>query len=196
MSSWSRRSPTTSSIYHSSSTRRSRMCCSQSLRSSSSLLSRSKMDPLYPDHDANKTYSHNPRSRDDSRAPPPTTEALFQSLRLADSSSAGTTSFDTSSFTSSRPPSARGLASPAFQSPNLPHSTSFLHSQPPRHHSAYNPSSYHHPPASLGSSSWFDTERQHQSQQPPLLRVEPAPEELQPPTSSPPLPSVETGAMR
>ncbi|KAK1833802.1 hypothetical protein QBC39DRAFT_389741 [Podospora conica] len=155
------------------------------------------MDPLYPDHGANKTYSHNPRSRDNSTASPPTTESLFQSLRLADTSPAGTPSFDTSSFpssSSSRPPSSRGLASPAFQSPTLPHSTSFLHDQPPRHPSSY-PSSYHQPPANLGNPAWFDTERHHQSQQPPLLRVEPAPEELQPPTSSPPLPSVETGAM-
>jgi hypothetical protein len=171
------------------------MCCSISLRRPS-FTSPFKMDPPYPDRRVDETYSQNPRSRTTSGRVP-TTEALFQSLQLAESSPDGTPSFETASYTTSRPPSSRGLASPAYNSPSLPHQPTFLQNQPLSHqHPTHHPSSYRLPTQGVLDANWFEAERPSQTQSTPQLHVQPAPDELDTPASSPPLASIESGAMR
>ncbi|KAK5655442.1 hypothetical protein OQA88_5713 [Cercophora sp. LCS_1] len=148
------------------------------------------MNPLQPRQDVSQTYSQNPRSRAGSSVP--ATEALIQSLQLAESSPAGT-SFETASFSSSRPPSSRDLPSPVYHSPSLSRQAPFFSSQTSHQPSHPGPTPYQLLPDL--SANWFDTQRSTQPPDTPLLRVEPAPEELGTPASSPPVPSVESGAM-
>ncbi|KAK4451480.1 hypothetical protein QBC34DRAFT_401134 [Podospora aff. communis PSN243] len=155
------------------------------------------MDPPHPSRSVDETYSRNPRSRASSHRVS-TTEALLQTLQLAESSPVGTAPFETASYTSSsRPPSSRGLASPTYNSPSLPHQPSpFLtcqlsHQQPPHHPS----SPYQLRAEGPLDTNWFGDHRSPRLQAAPLLRVEPAPEELDTPASSPPLSSIESGAM-
>ena len=182
-------------ITPSSATRRPRMCCSLSLYRTFSFSFPSKMDPPYPGRSVDETYSHNPRSRTTgSRVS--TTEALFQSLQLAESSPARTPSCETASYTTSRPPSSRGLASPAYNSPSLPHQSSFLTSQHSHQHPSQHQSPYQLPAEGALDTNWFAADGSTRDQAAPLLRVQPAPEELETPASSPPLASIESGAMR
>lgn len=126
-----------------------------------------------------------------------TTEALFQSLQLVESSPVGTPSFETASYTTSRPPSSQGLASPTYNSPSLPHqSSSFINTQlshpqrPPQH-----PAPYQLRTEGSLEADWLDINTSSRLQAAPLLRVESASEQLGPPASSPPLASIESGAM-
>lgn len=128
-----------------------------------------------------------------------TTEALFQTLQLAETSPAATPSFETASYSSSRPPSSRALASPPYISPSLPHpSSSYLASQisPQHQHQTQHRHSlsYQLPSEGVLDAEWFEPERS-QSRGTPLLRVEPAPEEQETPVSSPLLTSIESGTM-
>ncbi|KAK0656809.1 hypothetical protein B0T16DRAFT_400269 [Cercophora newfieldiana] len=173
------------------------MCCSLSIHRPSSSSS-PKMDPPYPGRSVDETYSHSTRSRN-SGSGVSTTEALFHTLQVAKSSPAGTPSFETASHTTSRPPSSRGLASPTYNSPSLPHhqsSSSFITSQLSHQQLSQHPSPYQPRTEGPLDANWFDAERPSRTHAAaPLLRVEPAPEELDTPASSPPLASIESGAM-
>ncbi|KAK4178632.1 hypothetical protein QBC36DRAFT_100723 [Triangularia setosa] len=137
------------------------------------------MDSRYSDQDFDSTYSRNPRSRAGSGVS--TTEGLFQNLQLAESPS-----LETGSYTSSRPPSSRGLASPVYLSPSLSHPPSYLSSSISPHHQHFS-----HVPS---DTDWF--EAQHASVQgTPLLRLEPAPDHGETPPSSSPLASIEPESM-
>ncbi|KAK3939121.1 hypothetical protein QBC46DRAFT_263886 [Diplogelasinospora grovesii] len=143
------------------------------------------MDSMYSDQSLEETYSQNPRSRAGSSGVS-TTEGLFQTLQLVDSP-ANVSSFDGASYTGSRPPSSRGLPSPAYISASLPHSASFVSASP-----------Y---PLRLSQqvldAEWFETQ-QPQTLGTPLLRVEAAPDQqlhTPPAPSSPPLAPSETGTM-
>ncbi|KAK4170401.1 hypothetical protein QBC43DRAFT_348885 [Cladorrhinum sp. PSN259] len=147
------------------------------------------MDSTYSDQSYDGTYSHIPRSRASSSGVS-TTEGLFQNLQLAESSS-----LETASYTSSRPPSSRGLASPVYLSPSLSHhpSSSYLSHPLPQHQ--HDQTSF--PPLSadaISDTEWFDTQRTS-TQGAPLLRLEPAQDPQDTPASSPPLASIEPGAM-
>jgi len=144
-----------------------------------------KMDSTYSSQGFDDNYSRTPRSRAGSGVS--TTEGLLQSLRLAE-----TASFETGSYTSSRPTSSRGLASPAYLSPSLSHSPGYLttplsqHQQPFPHLSSE---------AIISDAEWFEAENLR-VQGAPLLRLEPAHDQLGAAPSSPPLASVETDVMR
>ncbi|KAK4154666.1 hypothetical protein C8A00DRAFT_42604 [Chaetomidium leptoderma] len=142
------------------------------------------MDPTYSSQGFADSYSRTPRSRADSGLS--TTEGLLQNLHLAES-----TSFETGSYTSSRPPSSRGLASPAYLSPSLSHSPGYLSTPLPQHQISFPPLSSE---AVVSDAEWFETE-QSQAQGAPLLRLQPAHDRLGAPSSSPPLTSIETDAM-
>ncbi|KAL2199551.1 hypothetical protein P885DRAFT_30243 [Corynascus similis CBS 632.67] len=77
------------------------------------------MDPIYISQGFDDACSHTPRSRAGSGVS--TTESLLQNLQLAE-----TTSLETGSYTTSRPQSSQGLASPAYLSPSLSHSPGYL----------------------------------------------------------------------
>ncbi|KAK4674253.1 hypothetical protein QC763_118820 [Podospora pseudopauciseta] len=138
------------------------------------------MDSSYSDQDFDNTYSHNARSRAGSGVS--TTEGLFQNLQLAESPS-----LETGSYTSSsRPPSSRGLASPVYLSPSLSHPPTYLSSSlsPHQQHFAHLPS----------DTEWFEAEHApvHGT---PLLRLEPAPDHGETPSTSSPLASIEPESM-
>lgn len=142
----------------------------------------SKMDSAYSTPAFDDTYSRTPRSRAGSGVS--TTEGLLRSLQLAE-----TTAFETGSYTSSRPPSSRGLASPAYLSQRLSQSPNYLASAPHSHlQQAF-------PPLLSEDAQWFDAEHSR-AQGAPLLRLEPAHDQLGAAPSSPPLASIETDAMR
>ncbi|EAQ89315.1 hypothetical protein CHGG_05934 [Chaetomium globosum CBS 148.51] len=90
------------------------------------------MDPTYSSQGFDDTYSHTPRSRAGSGVS--TTEGLLQNLHLAES-----TSFETGSYTTSRPSSSRGLASPAYLSPSLSHSPGYLSTPLTQHQTPFPP---------------------------------------------------------
>ncbi|KAK4197030.1 hypothetical protein QBC40DRAFT_286237 [Triangularia verruculosa] len=137
------------------------------------------MDSAYSDQDFGSTYSHNPRSRAGSGVS--TTEGLFQHLQLAESPS-----LETGSYTSSRPPSSRGLASPVYLSPSLSHPPNYLSSSISPHQQQLS-----HLPS---DTEWFEAE--HTSVQgTPLLRLDPAPDHGEAASSSPPLASIELESM-
>lgn len=146
------------------------------------------MEPTYPAQGHGSTYSRDARSRSGSGVS--TTEGLLQDLRLAEVSL-----FETGSYASSRPPSSQGLASPAYLSPGLSHT--------PGSHLPTPLSQHHHqqpfPPfpsdASVSHTEWFQGE-QTRAQATPLLRIQPAHNQFGPPTSSPPVPSIEADTMR
>lgn len=144
------------------------------------------MDPTYSSQGFDDTYSHIPRSRAGSGVS--TTEALLQNLHLAE-----TSTFETGSYTSSRPPSSRGLPSPAYLSPSLSHAPGYL-SAPLSQHQQHT-----FPPLSsedvVTHPEWFE-EEQSRSQGTPLLRLEPAHNQLGVSPSSPLLASIETDSMR
>ncbi len=142
----------------------------------------SKMDSAYSTPAFDDTYSRTPRSRAGSGVS--TTEGLLRSLQLAE-----TTAFETGSYTSSRPPSSRGLASPAYLSQRLSQSPNYLASAPHSH--LQQP----FPPLLSEDAQWFDAEHSR-AQGAPLLRLEPAHDQLGAAPSSPPLASIETDAMR
>lgn len=148
-------------------------------------LSRKKMDPTYSSQGFDDTYSHTPRSRAGSGVS--TTEGLLQNLHLAES-----TSFETGSYTTSRPSSSRGLASPAYLSPSLSHSPGYLSTPLTQHQTPFPPLSSE---AVASDAEWFESE-QSQSQGAPILRLQPAHDQIGASASSPPLPSIETEAMR
>jgi hypothetical protein len=140
-----------------------------------------KMDPTYSSQSFDDTYSHIPRSRAGSGVS--TTEALLQNLHLAE-----TSTFETGSYTTSRPASSRGLASPAYLSPSLSHAPGYLSTPLSQHQQSFPPLSSEE---AIQHPEWFE-EEQLRGQGTPLLRLEPA--HASP--SSPPLPSIETDAMR
>ncbi|KAK3394025.1 hypothetical protein B0H63DRAFT_32593 [Podospora didyma] len=146
------------------------------------------MDSVYSDQNVDETYSQSsPRSRTGSAVS--TTEGLFQTLRLAESP-AHPPSYDSGSYTSSRPPSSRGQASPAYISPRPSHSATFLPHPIPQHQPPF--------PRSSGGyldTEWFDTDRNQAAQGTPLLRVQPAPEQSRASASSPPLVSNQHATM-
>jgi hypothetical protein len=148
---------------------------------------RKKMDPTYSSQAFDITYSQTPRSRAGSGVS--TTEGLLQNLHLAE-----TPSFETGSYTTSRPPSSRGLASPAYLSPSLSHSPGYL-STPlsQQHQQPFPPLSSE---AVVSDAEWFETEHSQQAQGAPLLRLQPAHDQLGGSSSSPPLSSIETDTMR
>lgn len=143
------------------------------------------MDPTYSSQGFDDTYSRTPRSRAGSGVS--TTEGLLQSLQLAE-----TSSFETGSYTSSRPTSSRGLASPAYLSPSLSHSPGYLATPLSQHQQPFPPLSSE---AIISDAEWFEAESSR-VQGTPLLRLEPAHDQLGAAPSSPPLASVETDAMR
>ncbi|KAM7221619.1 hypothetical protein V8F06_003010 [Rhypophila decipiens] len=125
------------------------------------------MDPRYSARGMEDVYSQNPnRSRASSSTS--TTEALFHSLHIAESPP-HITPFETATYPGS------GRISPAR----------YLSTPTPHNQPAYRPDL---------DQEWFDTERR-QIQGTPLLRVEPAPDQLETPASSPPLRSVESETM-
>ncbi|KAK4187972.1 hypothetical protein QBC35DRAFT_215712 [Podospora australis] len=154
------------------------------------------MDSGYSEHSYDGTYSHNPRPRAGSGIS--TTEGLFQNLQLAE-----TPSLESASYTSSRPPSSAGLASPVYLSPSLSHPAGYLSNSIPhqesshqhqhrhQHQHQYQP---HQHPHQHSYEEWFDPEHTS-SQGTPLLRLDPAPDQNDTPTSSPPLQSIEPGSM-
>jgi len=144
------------------------------------------MDPIYISQGFDDACSHTPRSRAGSGVS--TTEGLLQNLQLAE-----TTSLETGSYTTSRPQSSQGLASPAYLSPSLSHSPGYFSTSFTQHQTPF-PSLPSNPATS--DPEWFKTE-QVQAQGAPLLRIQPA-QDHQPgeSASSTPLPSVETEAMR
>ncbi|GAB1311398.1 hypothetical protein MFIFM68171_01608 [Madurella fahalii] len=142
------------------------------------------MDSTYSDQRFSDTYSRNPRSRAGSGVS--TTEGLLQNLQLAE-----TPSLETASYTSSRPPSSRGLPSPAYLSPSLSHSPGFL-STPVSQHQQQQPYSSLSSEA-IPDADWFETDHPR-AQGAPLLRLEPASNQLGAP-ASPPLASIEPGTM-
>ncbi|KAK3330838.1 hypothetical protein B0H66DRAFT_528179 [Apodospora peruviana] len=94
------------------------------------------MDSTYSNHGFDDMYSHNPdRSRAGSTVS--TREDLLQTPQLAESSAHS--SFETASYSSSRPASSRGLATPAYGSPHL--------------------SSYSNLSQQVLDAEWFETER-------------------------------------
>ncbi|KAK4127098.1 hypothetical protein N657DRAFT_653419 [Parathielavia appendiculata] len=141
------------------------------------------MDSTYSSHDFD-IYSRTPRPRTDSGVS--TTEGLLQSLQLT-----ATTSFETASYTTSRPSSSRGLASPAYPSSRLSHSPGYLSTRLPQHQDSF-PSLPSEP--TVSGAGWFEPD-QSRTQGAPLLRLEPAKDELGASASSPPIPSTETEAM-
>ncbi|KAK3996540.1 hypothetical protein QBC44DRAFT_365660 [Cladorrhinum sp. PSN332] len=147
------------------------------------------MDSTYSDQSYDGTYSHIPRSRASSNRVS-TTEGLFQNLQLAESPS-----LEAASYTSSRPPSSRGLASPVYLSPSLSHHPSSYLSHPlPQHQhdqTAFAPISSN----AVSNTEWFEADHTSTTQGAPLLRLEPAPDSRDTPASSPPLASIEPGAM-
>ncbi|KAK0613055.1 hypothetical protein B0T17DRAFT_657794 [Bombardia bombarda] len=145
------------------------------------------MDSRFSNQNFDDAYSHNPRSRNSSGTS--TTEGLFQSLHLAESPT-NPPSFETASYTSSRPPSSRGLTSSSYNtSPHIHHLPSF---SPP--HSSQNQRPFTRPTQAVSDADWFETDRP-QAQGTPLLRVEPSPEHNSTLASSPPLASIESEAM-
>lgn len=138
-------------------------------------LKEKKMDPTYSSQGFDDTYSHHTRSRAGSGVS--TTEGLLQNLQLAE-----TTSFETASYTSSRPPSSRGLASPAYLSPSLSHSPGYLATPLSQPQQSFPPFSSD---AVVSHQDWFE-EEQARTQGAPLLRLEPAHDQLSAPPSSPP----------
>lgn len=143
------------------------------------------MDPTYSSQGFDGTYSRASRSRASSGVS--TTEGLLQSLQLAE-----TGSLETASYTSARPGSSRGLSSPAYLSPSLSsHSTGYLPTPLSQHQPGFPSLSSE----DVSHSEWFDTEQQH-TQGAPLLRLEPAYDQLGASPSPPPLASAETEAMR
>jgi hypothetical protein len=142
------------------------------------------MDPTYSSQGFDDTYSHTPRSRAGSGVS--TTEGLLQNLHLAES-----TSFETGSYTTSRPSSSRGLASPAYLSPSLSHSPSYLSTPLTQHQTPFPHLSSE---AVVSDAEWFESE-QSRAQGAPLLRLQPAHDQIGASASSPPLPSIETEAM-
>lgn len=144
------------------------------------------MDPTHSSSQQfEDTYSQTPRSRAGSRIS--TTEGLLQNLHLAE-----TGSFETESYTTSRPPSSQGLASPTYLSPSLSHSPGYLTTPLGQPHSSFPPLSSE---TTISDAEWFDAEHTH-THGAPLLRLQPVHDEPGVITSSPPLSSVETGAMR
>lgn len=145
------------------------------------------MDPTYSNRGFDDTYSHIPRSRAGSGVS--TTEALLQNLHLAE-----TSTFETGSYTSSRPPSSRGLASPAYLSPSLSHTHTpgYLSTPLSQHQQSFPTLSSEE---AIQHPEWFE-EEQSRGQGTPLLRLEPAHDQLGVSPSSPPLASIETDAMR
>lgn len=141
------------------------------------------MDSTYSDQHLNDTYSRNSRSRAGSGVS--TTEGLFQNLQLAE-----TRSFETASYTSSRPSSSRGFPSPVYLSPNLSHSPGFLSTPTSQHQQPYPPLSSE----AISDADWFETDHPR-AQGAPLLRLEPASNQLGAP-ASPPLATIEPGTMR
>lgn len=145
------------------------------------------MDSTFSYHDFADSYSRSTRSRASSRVS--TTEALLQNLQLAEAPSV-----DTGSYTNSRPTSSRRLASPAYLSPSLSHSSGFLSTPLSQHQQPFQP-----PLPSEGGAvadpAWFEAE---QSRAPgtPLLRLETASDQPGAPAASPPLASVEAESMR
>ncbi|KAK4240688.1 hypothetical protein C8A03DRAFT_41800 [Achaetomium macrosporum] len=135
------------------------------------------MDPTYSGQASNSTYSRNPRSRAGSGVS--TTEGLLQNLQLAESPS-----FETGSYTNSRPPSA-------YLSPSLSHSPGFLSTPLSQHQQSFPPLSSE---TAVSEADWFEAE-QARAQGAPLLRVEPAQDQLGAPPSATPLASIETEAM-
>ncbi|KAK3366946.1 hypothetical protein B0T24DRAFT_682115 [Lasiosphaeria ovina] len=146
------------------------------------------MDPMYQDEGFSETYSHNPRSRTSSTTAVSTTEGLFQGLRLAESPAYTPSTFDSSSYTTSRPPSSRELASPPYLSPSLPHSAAYLPTPASQHQPHYQRLA-----EGVLDAEWFEADR---PQGTPLLRVEHAPRHAEPSASSPPpLSTIEPGTM-
>ncbi|KAK4142628.1 uncharacterized protein C8A04DRAFT_38156 [Dichotomopilus funicola] len=91
------------------------------------------MDPTHSSSQQfEDTYSQTPRSRAGNRIS--TTEGLLQNLHLAE-----TGSFETESYTTSRPPSSQGLASPTYLSPSLSHSPGYLTTPLGQPHSSFPP---------------------------------------------------------
>ncbi|KAK4230955.1 hypothetical protein QBC38DRAFT_355796 [Podospora fimiseda] len=148
------------------------------------------MDSTFADQSYDGTYSHIPRSRASSSGVS-TTEGLFQNLQLAESPSLETASYTTSS---SRPPSSRGLASPVYLSPSLSHDPSSYLSHPLPQHQHDQPSFQPIPANNVSDTEWFETD-QTSTRVTPLLRLEPAPDSRDTPSSPPPLASIEPGAM-
>jgi hypothetical protein len=153
--------------------------------SSTYTISDKKMDSIFSSQGFDDTYSHTPRSRADSGVS--TTEGLLQNLHLVE-----TTSFETASYTSSRPTSSRGLPSPAYLSPSLSHSPGYLSTPLSQHQQSFPPLSSE---AAISDAEWFQAD-QPRTPGAPLLRLEPANDQLGAPASSPPLASIETEAMR
>lgn len=160
------------------------VCTVQSSSLPSAYTSLPNMDSTYPNHGFDDTYSRTPRSRAGSGVS--TTEGLLQNLHLAE-----TPSFETGSYTSSRPPSSAGLASPAYLGPSLSHSSGYL-STPISQHTQPFPSL----PSErvVSGSGWFEEDSRARGA--PLLRLEPASDHLGAPSSSPLRPSIETETMR
>lgn len=155
------------------------------LLSSHTYISLPKMDSALSDHGYDDIYSRTPRSRAGSGVS--TTEGLLQNLHLAE-----IPSFETGSYTSSRP-SSRGLASPAYLSPSLSHSPGFLSTPIAQHQQPFPrlPSE-----GVVSGTDWFETEGTR-VQGAPLLRLEPAADhQLGAPSSPPPLASIEQETMR
>jgi hypothetical protein len=149
------------------------------------------MDQLDPSQNVDETYLHIPRSRSGSGVS--TTGALIESIRLS-APSPGTVSFDTGSFAGSKPPSSKGPGSPVYNSPGLSHRSAFSHSELPPQQAQL--SSFPLSNEASLSDNCFGNDRLPQTPLAPLLRVEPAEEELGRPASPPPRASIETGAMR
>ncbi|KAL2173340.1 uncharacterized protein P884DRAFT_212165 [Thermothelomyces heterothallicus CBS 202.75] len=141
------------------------------------------MDSTCTSQSFDDSCSRTPRSRAGSGVL--TTEGLLQNLHLAE-----TTSLETASYITSRPPSSQGLASPAYLSPNLSHSPGYLPSLT-QHQTSFSPLPSE---AAASGQEWFETE-QPQVQGAPLLRLQPAYDEAGASAPSPPLPSTETEAM-
>lgn len=133
------------------------------------------MDPTYPDHRLDESFSQTPRSRTNSGVS--TTEGLLRSLQLADSPA--NTSLDPT-YSCSRPASLRSRTSPALTSPD-PTSSAFRPAV-----TSHTQSTFSLPLDEELDVNWFDN-TQSTAQGTPLLRVDPAETYAQlTPSSSPP----------
>ena len=161
-----------------------RMYCSIAFcLSQTHINSHKKMDSTYAGHGFGETYSQFSRLRTGSGVS--TTEDFLPNLHVADSSS-----FDIGSYPSTRSQSSQGQPSPAYFSPTLSQSPSFLST----------PVSQQQQPFSLlpsegaTNSEWFGAKCQ--SRETPLLQVESATAQSRVTRSSSPLASTETETMR
>lgn len=143
------------------------------------------MDSTYSDQLYEGVHSHTHRSRTNSGVS--TTEALFHSLKLAESSA---DTFDPTPYNSSSPQSSHGLASPAYISPAPPTSATFLPTI-----NSQSQSNLPRIPDSVLNASWFDTQ-EPSTQGTPIVRISPAITYSELTRSTSQLPNTRTASMR